>query len=198
VALKQSDRSLVVLLLAPAALGKPKKRGLFSKRRNLTKQQLAVIAARTWKAAEDAKRTLAGPPRRKVPKVGNISNSQCSTFPGCSVRARTTPSKRSSSSTTCLTAELVRSVAQGELSALERGMHALGAVEKGKHGKSVKAYAEAIGRPERSVAREVAAASVLKTAKFANVGELLGYAVHLAEIHAAPSWLWPALRMLLA
>jgi hypothetical protein len=37
--------------------------------------------------------------------------------------------------------ELILSNAQGELSPLERGIHALGATEKGKHGKSIAAYA---------------------------------------------------------
>jgi hypothetical protein len=58
--------------------------------------------------------------------------------------------------------QLVLSNAQGELAPLERGMHALAATEKGKHnGRSVKAYAEQIGRPHRSVEREVCAARVV-------------------------------------
>src|SRR3712207_1648174 len=50
--------------------------------------------------------------------------------------------------------ELVRSNAQSELTPLERGLHALGATEKGKHGLSVNAYATALGQPEPSVRRE--------------------------------------------
>src|SRR5690242_14233687 len=51
-------------------------------------------------------------------------------------------------------------------------MHALKATEKGKHGKSVKAYAEVVGRPERSVSREVAAARVAQSSpRLANLAD---------------------------
>jgi hypothetical protein len=57
--------------------------------------------------------------------------------------------------------ELVLSNAQGELSPLERGVHALAATEKGDHnGKSIAAYAALVGRPERSVGQEIEAARV--------------------------------------
>jgi hypothetical protein len=52
-------------------------------------------------------------------------------------------------------------------------------------------YAEAIGRPERSVNREVAAARVAASSPmWASLAE---HTRHLAELHAAVSWLWPAL-----
>ena len=88
-----------------------------------------------------------------------------------------------------------------ELSPLERGVHALGFVVKGKHGQSVEAYAKA---------GEVAAAEL-----FSEIGHLAdstGHSRrlvmqsgpdigtegdrshnHLAELHAAPRWLWRAL-----
>jgi ParB-like chromosome segregation protein Spo0J len=83
--------------------------------------------------------------------------------------------------------------AQGELHPLERGMHALGVVERGKHGKSVEAYAKAVGRDTeiRSVRREIAAAEVM-----AQIGASADFVEHwspLAELHPAPKWLWRAL-----
>jgi|GEM_PF-902990 len=71
----------------------------------------------------------------------------------------------------------------GELTPLERGMHAL------KSGMSVRGYAERVGRAHKSVDNEVRAARV--TASCAHVGTLDYRA--LSEIHAAPSFLWPAL-----
>lgn len=88
---------------------------------------------------------------------------------------------------------LVTSNAQSELTPLERGLHALGATEKGKHGKSVRAYADAVGRPERTVSLEVAAARVASSHTRANLADLVEHTRHLAEIHAAPRWLWSAL-----
>lgn len=83
--------------------------------------------------------------------------------------------------------ELVRANAQSELTALERGMHALhrpGAM-------SVNAYADAAARPRRSVHNEVQAAEV---AGCAHVGtDLSEHFRALTEIHAAPRWLWSAL-----
>lgn len=72
----------------------------------------------------------------------------------------------------------------GELTPLERGMHAL------KSGMSVRAYAEKVGRAHTSVQREMQAAKV--AAACTNVGTSLD-AVALSIIHAAPSFLWPAL-----
>ncbi|UHC14453.1 hypothetical protein LRS73_18060 [Methylobacterium currus] len=82
--------------------------------------------------------------------------------------------------------ELVRANAQGELTALERGMHALWS------GMDMKAYAESVGRPRKTVSNEVLAARVAETV--ARVGhDLTGRSKALVGIHAAPRWLWPAL-----
>ena len=81
-----------------------------------------------------------------------------------------------------------------ELSALERGIHALHATEKGsKLGRSVAAYAKEIGRPGQTVAREVAAAAVYEAVSHQRETADIPPATHLAEIHAAPRWLWHAL-----
>ena len=82
--------------------------------------------------------------------------------------------------------ELVRSNAQGELTPLERGMHAL------RSGMDVKAYAGSVGRAHSNVVREVYAARVASSVS--DIGnDLSDRTSHLAELHAAPSWLWPAL-----
>lgn len=80
--------------------------------------------------------------------------------------------------------ELVRSNAQSELTALERGLHAL------RSGFSVRDYADRIGRSKSSVQFERQAAEV---ADAVSTRVDSAHARHLAEIHAAPSWLWPAL-----
>jgi protein gp37/ParB-like chromosome segregation protein Spo0J len=82
--------------------------------------------------------------------------------------------------------ELVRSNAQGELSTLERGMHAL------HSGMDVKAYAASVGRKRTTVQDEVKAARVASSVTHMR-HELTPYVRHLAEIHAAPSWLRPAM-----
>ncbi len=56
--------------------------------------------------------------------------------------------------------QLVLTNTQSELSPLEHGMHALAATEKGKHGRSVAAYAEQVGRTQRTVSMEVNEAEV--------------------------------------
>jgi ParB/RepB/Spo0J family partition protein len=89
--------------------------------------------------------------------------------------------------------QLVLANAQSELSPLERGIHALAATEKGKHnGKSISAYAAAVGSDERTVRRWVAAAEVAKKSG-TGAGFPGEYTVHLAEIHSAPQHCWPAL-----
>ena len=55
---------------------------------------------------------------------------------------------------------LLTSNAQGELSPLERGMHALGATQRVSIHESVNAYAQAIGVPSRTVNYWVQAAEV--------------------------------------
>jgi ParB-like chromosome segregation protein Spo0J len=94
---------------------------------------------------------------------------------------------------------LVLSNAQSELSALERGMHALLATEKGsKLGLSVAAYAEKVGIGRDTIKQWVWAAEVagavgtcVPTSDLDRPDRPL--ARHLAEIHAAPSPAWPAL-----
>lgn len=83
--------------------------------------------------------------------------------------------------------ELARSNTHGELTALERGRHALGS---GMDGKS---YAASVGRPQQTVAREVCAARVAQSVPIDGCGDLSPFTTHLSEIHGAPSWLWPAL-----
>lgn len=72
----------------------------------------------------------------------------------------------------------------GELTPIERGMHAL------KSGMSVRAYAEKVGRAHKTVDDEVRAARVMSAC--AHVRTNVPHRV-LCEIHAAPTWLWPAL-----
>jgi protein gp37/ParB-like chromosome segregation protein Spo0J len=86
---------------------------------------------------------------------------------------------------------LITSNAQGELTALERGMHALHSVPEGKT-LDVKAYAGKVGRNARTVADEVWAAKVAVVVDVHN-GNLADHFSQLVAIHAAPEWLWPAL-----
>ena len=66
--------------------------------------------------------------------------------------------------------------------------------EKGsKLGKNVNAYAEAVGRPRQSVEMEVHAAEVYRAVSTYVLTSPIGQPRHLAEIHAAPQWLWSAL-----
>lgn len=90
---------------------------------------------------------------------------------------------------------LVTCNSQSELSALERGFHALGATEKGKRGKSVNAYADEIGRPQRTVSQEVNAAEVAEVSACALTSMTVLSDKHrqLAELHSAPRWLWRSL-----
>ena len=84
--------------------------------------------------------------------------------------------------------ELVRSNAQSELTALERGLHAL------HSGLDAKSYAAGVGRAHTTVHNEVKAARVASATVDTDVG--IGHAKlfsQLVEIHAAPRWLWPAL-----
>jgi hypothetical protein len=81
--------------------------------------------------------------------------------------------------------------AQGELNELEVGLHALGAVEAGI-AKSVNAYAQAIGTPQRTVANRVEAARVAGVSAYA-LTDLSKHWRALAELHPAPRWLWRSL-----
>jgi predicted outer membrane protein len=83
---------------------------------------------------------------------------------------------------------LVTCNTQGELTALERGLHALHRPE----GMDVKAYAASIGRARTTVQRETYAAAVASAVPI-NGHELDDFSTHMVEIHAAPAWLWPTL-----
>lgn len=82
---------------------------------------------------------------------------------------------------------LVSANAQSELSALERGMHAL------HSDLDVKAYAANVGRARGSVQNEVYAAEVTDAVRDIAHERLAEKVHHLREIHAAPFWLWPAM-----
>jgi hypothetical protein len=71
----------------------------------------------------------------------------------------------------------------GELTPLERGMHAL------KSGMTQRAYAEKVGRPAGTVTKEMMAAKVASACSHMGADDYRT----LTEIHAAPSWLWMAL-----
>ncbi len=89
---------------------------------------------------------------------------------------------------------LVTSNAQSELSALERGLHALAATTGDAPAyPDAKAYAEAVGRPHATVQQELRAARVASICNCISAADLQPYARHLAEIHAAPRWVGRAL-----
>jgi hypothetical protein len=76
---------------------------------------------------------------------------------------------------------------QVELTALERGMHAL------HSGMDVKAYAADVGRNRATVSTEVLAAKVAEACATHVAQDLSDHFRSLTEIHAAPRWLWSAL-----
>lgn len=86
--------------------------------------------------------------------------------------------------------------AQGELSALEIGMHALHYVQKDKRGKGatgggLKAYAEAIGRNAGNLTTYRNAAQVFSVINFIDkINEIQSKALHLAAIHKLPEEAW--------
>ena len=91
--------------------------------------------------------------------------------------------------------ELVLCNTQSELSALERGIHAL------HSGVSGSEYARSVGRTQQSVALEIQAAKVYEATTHV-VTKVMPHGItdptsvdwrNLAEIHAAPQWLWTAL-----
>ena len=85
--------------------------------------------------------------------------------------------------------QLVLANAQGELSPLERGMHALVAINKVG---DIKAYSDATGRKRLTVQNEIHAARVARSA-CAHLPELLNCTNQLRDIHGAPESCWPAL-----
>ena len=85
--------------------------------------------------------------------------------------------------------------AQGELSPLEIGMHALHYVEKSAGGRGQKgglsAYAEAVGKSKGRISEYRDAAEVAKNrSDSGTVSELLTKAAHLAAIHKLPEGAW--------
>jgi len=81
---------------------------------------------------------------------------------------------------------LVLANSQSELSPLEHGMHAV------KSGLDIKAYAAAAQVDRLKVQRRVMAARVAAVFTGEHAA-LVDRWFHLVEIHAAASWLWPAL-----
>jgi hypothetical protein len=102
--------------------------------------------------------------------------------------------------------QLVLSNAQGELTPLERGMHALVAVRR-KNGKNsagkviwtngmiVDDYAAAVGRKPETVKNDIYAAEVFKEVaqSFFDTSSFMDCNKHLSEIHSAPDACWPPL-----
>ena len=77
--------------------------------------------------------------------------------------------------------------AQGELSPLEVGLHALGSK------KSVREYARETGAKPANIQDRMEAAKVAEQCRHMPTADLSKYWRHLAELHAAPQWLLPAL-----
>lgn len=99
---------------------------------------------------------------------------------------------------------LVTSNAQGELSPLEIGMHALG-IEfdkrgNGASGGGLKAYAESVGRDPASITRCRQAAAVVSAINCViAINKLLDKTAHLSAIHALPESCWkPAVEAMLS
>lgn len=76
---------------------------------------------------------------------------------------------------------------QGKLHPLEEGLHALGS------GLSQRDYAEKVGKGASTVQYRWQAAKVGSSCTHMSAADLRDRWRCLAEIHAAPSWLWPAL-----
>lgn len=85
--------------------------------------------------------------------------------------------------------QLLLSNTQGELSPLERGMHALAATDAGC---TVREYADRVGLSKSMVQVELSAARVALSTQV-DKSQLVRSSKHLAEIHAAPESCWPAL-----
>jgi ParB/RepB/Spo0J family partition protein len=94
--------------------------------------------------------------------------------------------------------ELAADNNQGELTPLEVGLHALGAVEPGKGGRGqsggISDYARALGRNDSYMRRLVAAARVYQVVKPMFAGVDFGAKTkHMAEISRAPEAYWATL-----
>jgi hypothetical protein len=82
---------------------------------------------------------------------------------------------------------LVLANSQSELLPLERGMHALDT------GLSVRTYATAMSMKPGTVQDLMEAAKVAQACRDVPTADLARFTSHLAELHLASSWLWPAL-----
>ena len=94
--------------------------------------------------------------------------------------------------------ELVRANCQGELSPLERGLHALWYAEKaqGKAGRGLSSYAQAVASTLPDVSKYRSAAGVFElvaSSQEVDPAPLLDKASHLYEISKADQRLWPVL-----
>lgn len=83
--------------------------------------------------------------------------------------------------------QLVLCNTQSELHPLEEGKHAA------ESGMDLKAYAEAAGKARQSLQHKVYAWRVLSSVPHVGHADIRDQWRNLAEIHAAPEWLWPAL-----
>lgn len=93
---------------------------------------------------------------------------------------------------------LVTDNAQGELSPLEIGIHALGSVEMGEKGRGktggLSDYARQIGKSQSYVSKIVAAARVFEEIKNHSLGnDFSEKTKHLYEISLSPETTWPLL-----
>ncbi len=85
---------------------------------------------------------------------------------------------------------------QGELSPLEIGVHALGAVELGEVGQGrgnkggLSEYASLVGKDKSDITRYRQGAEVLSEIKILEYSNILDKAAHLAFIHKTPRELW--------
>ena len=95
--------------------------------------------------------------------------------------------------------ELVKANNQGELLALEIGIHALATVNnKTKKGGGVRAYAAEIGKGENSLKEWIAAASVYEVlCRTSGTNAIHDKTTHLYEISKAPQHSWQILADLL-
>jgi hypothetical protein len=82
---------------------------------------------------------------------------------------------------------IVLNNAQGELTPLEIGIHALGS------GLSARDYSDRIGISPTSIAERRMAATVLSDCSDIRTPDVVKRWQHLSAIHSAPQWLWSAL-----
>ena len=80
--------------------------------------------------------------------------------------------------------------AQGELHPLEEGLHALHA--KQEHKIDLKAYAERVGKNEKTLHTKVRETRVIENLDI-EISDIWRYWSSIAELHSDPRWLWRAL-----